>query len=178
MREPLLASREVSGDEYGRKVRGWLGVFGGLHMMRGNPSPHFTITTEVHQKGYPDRWWSGGADHETILKHFPRFADLVALHLSDIDGVPMHAAANGWYWYADYDGKGTSLYPHQEPMYSMTPHERAAHYLRLKPEELPEGLDKETFAAFVETLRPRWKAEADAAREKYHLAVFGDPWPA
>ncbi len=28
VREPLLASREVSGDEYGRKVRGWFGVFG------------------------------------------------------------------------------------------------------------------------------------------------------
>lgn len=177
MREPLLASREVSGDKYGRKVQGWLGVFGGLHMMKGNHAPYFTITTEVHQKGYPDREWGGGADHETILKHFPRFADFIALHLSDIDGVPMHAAANGWYWYSDYDGKGTEMMDHGE-MANMTPHERAAHYLRVKPEDLAEGLDKDAFYAFVETLRPQWKREADEVRERYHLAIFGDPWPA
>lgn len=193
VREPLLASREVSGDEYGRKVRGFLGVYGGLHMIKGNHAPYFTITTEVHQAGFPAREWSGGADHETILRYFPRFADLVALHLSDIDGVPMHAEANGLYFLAGAvaGNLGQRFHYGDADRYPLTMAEcrkTFADHLRIPLEraqtiawevaDMKADEAKEHLAGIVENLRPQWKAEADAAREKYHLAIFGDPWPA
>jgi hypothetical protein len=30
---------------------------------------------------------------------------------------------------------------------------------------------------FVDTQRPRWKAEAEACIAKHNLRVFGDEWP-
>lgn len=197
VREPLLASREVSGDEYGRKVRGFLGVYGGLHMIKGNHAPYFTITTEVHQKGYPDRFWSGGADHETILKRFPRFADLVALHLSDIDGVPMHAVENGWYSLAGaLGGAGEEYHRGNAESYGrmdVSPDgclQAFADHLRIdltraaeirdefRNEELTGAEAKARLAEIVDGLRVDWKRQADEVRERHHLAIFGDTWPA
>lgn len=106
-----------------------------------------------------------GAMTDAIAKAFPDLRPVADLHLADEDGAPMHAVANGWYWYSDYDGRGTRLYPHQEPLFSMVPRERAAHYLRIDSDEMPAGLDKEQFAEFVETLRPRWKEDAERALE-------------
>lgn len=74
----------------------------------------------------------------------------------------MHAVANGWYAYS----REAHAYEQASPYYgepSDTPHARAAHTLRVTPEELPEGLDKEAFTAFADSLRPRWKQEADDA---------------
>lgn len=93
-REPVLAVRTIpSGRNYNLTFR----VEGGLHYLRGNSKPYFTLTYTSHRKGFPNQCYSGGAGHEEILKYYPRFADIAALHLSDIDGVPMHAEANGWY---------------------------------------------------------------------------------
>lgn len=76
-------------------VSGNLTVLGGLHNIKSNHAPYFTITAEEYDsKGKVE---SCGCLHDAILKKFPRFADLIALHLSDIDGVPMHPEANGWY---------------------------------------------------------------------------------
>lgn len=45
----------------------------------------------------------------------------------------------------------------------LTDHERGARALNVAPAELPEGLTHDAFAAFTESLRPRWKAESLAA---------------
>lgn len=74
-----------------------LRVEGGLEYIRGNSAPYFSLTATIHRKGFPNQCWSGGCQHDIILKHYPRFANLAALHLSDIDGKPMHAEANSWY---------------------------------------------------------------------------------
>lgn len=96
-RDPVLAARSFAPGHDGYKVPLVLRVEGGLHYLRGNDKPYFSLTYTQHRKGFPEQCYSGGAGHEYILKYFPRFADLAALHLSDIDGVPMHAASNGWY---------------------------------------------------------------------------------
>src|SRR4051812_47564544 len=67
----------------------------GLHYIKGNHAPYFTLTINSGRVNGRDSF--GGADHETIVREFPELADLAALHLSDIDGSPLHAEANGWY---------------------------------------------------------------------------------
>lgn len=65
-----------------------------------NGHQDFSITGDIYQAGKPkiDKYFiSGGCIHEAILKHFPKFAPFVHLHLSDWEGVPMHAVANGFY---------------------------------------------------------------------------------
>ena len=94
MREPILAQRSIPS---GRRYRLTMKVVGGLQYLRGNRMPYFSLTVDIHRKGFPNQCQSGGCDHETILKYYPSFADLAALHLSDINGVPMHAEADGWY---------------------------------------------------------------------------------
>lgn len=72
-------------------------------------SPSFSATGELYEKRGT---WSGaaaqrngrepatsGCIHEEILRAFPHLESFVALHLSDPSGLPMHAEANGWYWY-------------------------------------------------------------------------------
>ena len=95
--DPLLAFRTFAAGHEGNKVPLVFRVEGGLHMIRGNHAPYFSLVYTQHRKGFPNQCYSGGAGHDKILRYFPKFADLAAMHLSDIDGVPMHAAANGWY---------------------------------------------------------------------------------
>jgi hypothetical protein len=95
--EPVLATRRLApGDGY--RVPRLLTIYGGLHYIKGNSKPYFSITTWSHRLGFRGQCQSGGADHDTIEKLWPgKFSDLIALHLHDIDGAPMSAEANGWY---------------------------------------------------------------------------------
>lgn len=101
-----------------------------------------------------------GADHEAIVRAFPKLAPFVALHLSDPDGVPMYAYENGWYWYSSYDGKGT----HRRPADGRTDYEVACEYLRLPHGGIPCPQNRESFARLVDEQRERWAAEAAEAR--------------
>jgi hypothetical protein len=95
MQDPILASRLIPSRTKAYRLS--FKVVGGLHYMRGNRKPYFSLTYDSHRAGHPNQCQSGSAGHDEILKWFPRFADLAKLHLSDIDGVPMHAEENGWY---------------------------------------------------------------------------------
>ena len=77
---PRLASCTLTNPkESGRRVTCILAAEGGLHYIRGNGSPHFTITGAVWRKGLAyETMHMCGCLHELILKKFPRFADLVA----------------------------------------------------------------------------------------------------
>ena len=72
-----------------------------------NGHDDFSITGSYWYKGNrkmhdPDL---GGCIHEEILKHFPEFKIFVDLHLSDRNGVPMYADANGFYHLTRVDKK-------------------------------------------------------------------------
>jgi hypothetical protein len=95
MRDPILASTQYV--HKGTRYR--LTVTGGLQYLRGNSAPYFSITVDQDRQEH-GRWAEdcGGCCHDLIEARFPeQFSDLIALHLSDIDGAPMHAEANGWY---------------------------------------------------------------------------------
>jgi hypothetical protein len=86
IKEPILATAN-------EETRERIFVKGGLHFIKGNSAPYFSITADLPGLGM------GGCCHDEIKKAFgDRFNDLIALHLSDHDGVPMHAAGNAFYW--------------------------------------------------------------------------------
>jgi hypothetical protein len=81
---------------------------------------YFSLTGELYE---PHGTWSGRARHgerararlgaaksrDKVLRAFPKLAGFARMHLSDLEtGEPMHAEANGWYWYSSYDGRGHS----------------------------------------------------------------------
>lgn len=98
-----------------------------------------------------------GSSPDLIRRIFPELADIVALHLCDAEtGEPMHAEANGWYWFRHYGAPSMGI-------------EHAAHYLRTTVDKVEGITTREEFAALVESLRPQWAAEAAEVRAKYDL---------
>ncbi len=73
-----------------------------LVKLDGNDKPYFSITGEVYnprsRRRGGDGCIMGGCIHDVIVSYWPQVQPLVNLHLSDIDGVPMHAADNAAYW--------------------------------------------------------------------------------
>jgi len=58
---------------------------------------------------------SCGCIHDEILESRPDLKFLINLHLSDLDGVPMHAEENGFYWLAKAAGIEMLYEPEQSP---------------------------------------------------------------
>jgi hypothetical protein len=122
----------------------------------------------------------GGADHETILRAAPELAPLVAAHLADLDGTPMHAEANGWYFYSGAASayERDKIAAGQDYSYSrnleMSDHDRAARALNIEPRALPGGLDREGFARFCASLADVWAIQAQNARNALDAMVDGD----
>lgn len=184
----------------------------GLHYLQGNARPYFTVTGEQWTLGRHRRLVSAGAMHDLIARAFPKLQPIIALHLSDDRGEPMHAEPNGWYWLAGYYGGAGERYhggngkrQHWKPAgpehakvfdgyRDSTPEEclaTFAEHVRITVDdarrlaELWRWTEAEThrtyrlgteiraaYAAWLETQRPRWQAEADAA-----LALL-DGWKA
>ena len=136
-----------------------------LHKI-GNQKPYFSLTGRIVEKG---RESVSGAIHDEILKAFPQLADIAALHLSDIDGVPMHSFENGKYW-AGFtkweDGNAKQLADHWR-----ISQDKAAHLLY---DNLELGLEQDLLKEFHDNQLPRWKQEADAAIKKHTLELVAD----
>jgi hypothetical protein len=169
-------------------------VRGGLHYIAGNSAPYFSLTADEYENG---RWASGGCQHDLILQHFPELADLAAMHLSDLDGAPMHAEANAWYWLAgtfpDAFGEryhaGNST-PAKSPVECLAVFAKHCRIGEDEAREIQESVRRVTMAAphsrnavaratcaeLVRAMRPRWKTEAEACIKKHALVIFGDKW--
>lgn len=201
----VLATKSFPVGHNGHRVPLTMRVNGGLHYIRGASQPYFSLTYEQHRKGFPGQCYSGGCGHDYILKYYPQFVDLAALHLSGIDGEPMHAEATGWYNLAGVLGGIGEQYhvgnshrsfprisppdrPWQDTEYRMPTHGEClqifADHCRAsinEARELAEVVKKDNeprlrWRAIMDTMRPRWKAEADACIKQHGLVVFGDPW--
>lgn len=198
MKEPILGSRTVYDKEWGGSIN--LRVRGGLHFIKANSKPYFSLTCDIYQRG---RDVGGGAAHDLILRHFPKLKPLADLHLSDIDGVPMHDASNAWYWVAGADaelganveyhgGSGSDKRTPEQCLEIFAKHVRVSlneargvvamllytyrsvsQYKRVY-EGAGTKLAKEALATWVEHQKPRWKREADECTASLHLKVFGD----
>jgi hypothetical protein len=160
----------------------------GLHHIKGNRLPYFSVTASGYENG---RDSFGGCCHDLILQHFPELADIVAMHLSDIDGAPGHAEANGWHWVTGMIECEEAKYRPTVGSFAKTPTECGtilANHARINEADAwriagecnrigkAEGwkVARELFAKFIDSQRPRWKREADAIVRKYGLGVYGD----
>ena len=57
--EPILATCTLPPSD-GYRVARTMRVVGGLHYLRGNAAPHFTLTADIFRKGNPEQCQSGG----------------------------------------------------------------------------------------------------------------------
>lgn len=137
-------------------------------------SDGFSVTGELYE---PHGTWSGAAQyrngrecdscgnfaclHDEIRLFAPELGPVIDVHLADPDGVPMHAEANGWYFYSGAARATDSPWDNRR---GLSDHERAAEALNIPPSMLPKRLDREQFAAFCQALRAHWAAQAAAAR--------------
>jgi hypothetical protein len=166
-------------------------VTAGLHHLRGNAKPYFSVTGEIastSRRGII----SAGALHREILKTWPSLAKVVALHLSDADGVPLHAEANGWYWLAGYYGGADAEHhggnverQHWLADGTFDGYRRStqreclsvfAQHVRMNEDDVRQLAEtwrpiegeqwrhaRRHFAKWVEAQKPRWNSEAEAA---------------
>lgn len=140
-------------------------VKGILHHLKGNAKPYFAITGSIWKYNGKTKVGSdpmvSGCIHDEILKAFPDLQDFVSLHLSGIDGVPMHSVENGWY-YLDTIGDKFTI-------------DTIKKHLRISTEEAQMVIDtmntKEEFKAYVDSQRERWLSEANAVIVRYDLKV-------
>jgi post-segregation antitoxin (ccd killing protein) len=152
-----------------------------LLKLKGNDRPYFSVTADVFENG---RWAAGGCQHDTVLRLWPDLADVVALHLSDDTGQPMHAAANGWYWLAGIVGGMGQQYHGGNGSSARTPEQCTgilARHLRITEDEVAAlakilaTQDPKTaramFVTFVSAQTDRWQREAAEAIAKYALTV-------
>lgn len=135
--------------------KGRLVVQYGVQFIRGNRSGYFTVTGELYE-GRQKEPVTCGCIHSDIRKVTHRFDDLIALHLCDEDGLPMHALENGFFYLRRPEEFSASTI--------------ARHFRILEGNvDALRLLDKPELAAWIETQRPRWKAEAEAAILKHGL---------
>jgi hypothetical protein len=111
---------------------------------------------------------AGGCMNDEIRVFAPELQPFIDVHLADLDGVPMHAVANGRYFYSGkarvYEESRGDTWSNRD---GLTDRERGARALNIPVEDLPEGLDRSGFESFAESLRPYWAAQARTARELF-----------
>lgn len=114
-----------------------------------------------------------GCVHKEILQEFPTLKPLVKLHLSTLDGVPMHAEANGWHWLAKAAG---IVEPYQPKESEQICFKYFCEHCRISSVEGAKIVDqiaeknkqtnkreaRELWQQIMEDMRPRWNAEAEA----------------
>jgi hypothetical protein len=162
----ILASKTYTDN--GQTFR--LVVEGGLNYIKGNTKPYFSITASQFIKKGNNRFYeyACGCLHDEIKKVFgSKFDDLIALHLSDIDGMPMHPVENGAYYL------GFSKYQGFNP-------ESASNHFRISKDELMNEwfkiIKKDDVASLCNKLAPSWKMQANQCIESHSLKIYGDTW--
>jgi len=166
----VLAAREWNKvfTEFNQKHR--IKVTAELYSL-GEQAPHFSITGEVDRKANNNRWmpFLSGCIHREVLEHFPELEILTEIHLSDENGVPMHAYANAAYW-AGHSGtkeKDTDMLAKHLRVSREQANEMVTYidhyYGEFDKITTPESAWKNTCQDF--DLPQQWAAEAQAALE-------------
>jgi hypothetical protein len=138
----------------------------GLHHLGSNDHPHWTATAEIvtPRSRCRNDIEAGGCLHDEILAQWPELAPVVALHLADNAGMPMHGAANAVYFagrskrFAPRDGESAYYEPNEDALVST---------LRISPEQarwlINEAPSRAAIESFVADQATRYQEESDAA---------------
>ena len=148
-----------------------------LHKI-GNQKPYFSLTGRIVENG---REYVSGAIHKEILAAFPQLADIAALHLSDIDGKPMHSFENGKYW-AGFTKWEEANSKHLSSLWRISQDDAAgllydalnAQSQNIEVETGDIILEETLLKEFHDNQIERWKQEADAAIKKHTLELVAD----
>ena len=171
----FVAKKDYAYLGYARSAK--ITVTAGLHHIKGNALPHFSVTCDI-MEGTKDV--AGGSMHDEILQCWPELVPVVALHLSDSHGVPMYAEQNGWYYLAGYYGGAGEMYHLGNATPRRSPDECLAvfaKHVRVDVEAariLADGWRRDTpdlvsrggralMAAWMKASEVRWQREADVA---------------
>lgn len=202
-KNPVLRTWTPIETDYGPNPH--IQVYGGLRRI-GKQAPYFSITGEIYSgvvtndgRFHPTRDEAGGCIHDEILKVHPDLKPLVDLHLSDMDGVPMHATANGTYWLVGCLPPAAGHFKSRPREDEQTCLRNLQSHFRLSP-EAAEGLivtaadhviantsqyervytdrGRQVLLNFVEqyvlSQREHWKRLADDAIRTFNLQIYGD----
>ena len=145
-----------------------------LHRI-GNQKPYFSLTGRIVKDG---REVTSGAIHEEILEAFPEIEDIAKLHLSDIEGKPMHSFENGKYW-AGFTRWEEANSKHLASLWRISENRaRGLMHDALMAQLWQDGdsdtLPETLFKDFHDRQLPRWKQEADNVIKKYNLELVAD----
>lgn len=96
----LLAAKEWNKIFYENGHKHRIRVRAELVHRDGNSNAYFSITGEIQYRAKNNRWVfdSAGCIHDEIIAELPQLKLLCDIHLSDENGVPMHAYENAGYW--------------------------------------------------------------------------------
>lgn len=133
-----------------------------------NGHEDFSITADIYEKDGRGRWVDvgGGCCHEHIIKLRPDLKQFETLHLCTWEGVPMHSAANAFYWFAGFNGGLEQKYHGGSGSSAKTPEECR----RIFAEHI--HATEEQVAAIV-AAQPRSEIELRAVLEDLH---FPEQW--
>jgi len=122
---------------------------------------HFSVTYEQYEKGDEEFLISSGSSAQVIKRYFPHLRDAWVLHLSNIDGVPLHVLENGYYYLTHKLSDGKLEFGD----------EVVAKHFRIKESEVQAMriLTKSELAQWIPAELPRWKLEAENVIAKYNL---------
>jgi hypothetical protein len=160
-------------------------ILGGLHYIKGNPLPYFSLTVGRYGMERGEKVVkSQGRPSDEVLAQHPEFSNLEVMHLSDITGLPLHAVANGWYWLCGaVEGHHDARYHGGNSLPARDRDECLAifcNHFRIgseQGEELAATIrSQDELAAWVETQKPRYRAEAERAISEYGLVIYGDAY--
>ena len=140
-------SKHIEDDGKPRIITATIGVHG--------QNPYFTSTYELTTES-GKTVISGGYSPKMIRRYFPELKDILALHLSDVDGIPMYCLENGFYYCENPEEYNDMV---------------IAKHFRIGIESVPvlRFMTKNQLAEWIEGEKPRWKVEADACRLKYEV---------
>lgn len=143
-----------------------------------NRMPHFSITGEIYRVENPEKCRESNMTHcdcihEEIERYFPELTPIIALHLSDSNGMPMHCIANACYWagLTKYEKpKADVLASHLRISESKARRLINAAHRKLNnfPVDMPlsqVALGEKVIADFCKKQFPRYEKEAKAGKE-------------
>ena len=167
----LLAAKEWTFVYFSKGFKHRITATAELVHRDGNPLPYFSITGEIDYQAKNNRWVfvRGGAIHEHILEYFSQLKPLVDIHLSDQNGIPMHAYANASYWAGDTKYQPLDLITlarhlriSTDKASTMLDH-IADKWADTEQHEHPTGTDKWQWACETYGLLDGWKQDAAKA---------------